>query len=379
MKTLLAGTRLLTLTGPGGTGKTRLALRVADEVAGDFPDGTFFVDLAPVSEPGLVISAIAAALGVREEGWERPVRDAVEDYLRDRRLLLVLDNFEQVLDAATQVPELLARTPSLKIVVTSRAALRVRGEQVVPIPPLEVPVPGEGLGLQNVSHIEAVTLFTQRASAVAPHFALTEHNAPHVAELVARFGWASARHRVGRVQGRRPDSTGHARADGPPAAAVDDGSARPARPAADAPGDDRMELRAARTGRTQAHAAPVDPGWRVHGGNGRRGVRTRFAELETDVLQLLTVLAENSLAYTYGANHEDLRFAMLQTIREFGLERLEAEDDRRTIERRHAETFLRLAEDAEPDLRGPQLAQWLIALQDEHENLRAAIRSGHRG
>ena len=168
VKTLLAGTRLLTLTGAGGTGKTRLALRVAEEVARDFPDGTFFVDLAPVSEPGLVISTIAAALGVREEGWERPVRDAVEDYLRDRRLLLLLDNFEQVLDAATLVPELLARTPSLKIMVTSRASLRVRGEQVVPIPPLEVPVPGEGLGFKNVSHIEAVTLFTQRAAAVAP-------------------------------------------------------------------------------------------------------------------------------------------------------------------------------------------------------------------
>ena len=141
-RTLLAGTRLLTLTGPGGTGKTRLALRVAGEVSGEFADGTFFVDLAPVSDPALVIPTIAATLGVREEGWERPVREALEDHLRDRRLLLLLDNFEQVLDAAALVPELLARAPALTVLVTSRAPLRVRGEQVVSIPPLEVPDPG---------------------------------------------------------------------------------------------------------------------------------------------------------------------------------------------------------------------------------------------
>ena len=127
---LLATSRLLTITGPGGSGKTRLALEVAAAVAGDHVDGTFFVDLAPVTEPALVVPTIAATLGIREEGWEQAVQQALEEHLRQRRLLLVLDNFEQVLDAATVVTRLLAAAAGLKAIVTSRAPLRVRGDQV---------------------------------------------------------------------------------------------------------------------------------------------------------------------------------------------------------------------------------------------------------
>jgi predicted ATPase/class 3 adenylate cyclase len=373
VRTLLAGTRLLTLTGLGGTGKTRLALRVADEVSGEFPDGTFFVDLAPVSDPPLVIATIATTLQVREEGWERPVREALVDYLRDRRLLLLLDNFEQVLDAAALVPELLARAPTLTILVTSRAPLRVRGEQVVSIPPLEVPDPGVRQGLEQVAQVEAVALFAHRAAATVPHFTLTDQNALQVAELVARLDGLPlaielAASRAGVL---------------PPGAMLERM-------------DHRLPLLLAGhrdlPARQQTLRATIGWSYELLDKDARMLLR-RFAvlaggstvetaaavcgagtDLGIDLLEGLTVLAENSLVQTSSGSEGGLRFGMLQTVREFGLERLEAEDDRATIERRYAEWFLRLAEHAEPNLRGPQLGRWLVSLQLEHENLRAALR-----
>ncbi|MDF3051615.1 MAG: AfsR/SARP family transcriptional regulator, partial [Pseudonocardia sp.] len=183
---LLAKTRLLTVTGAGGTGKTRLALEVAAGIAGEHPDGASFVDLAPVSDPALVVPTIAAALGIREEGWERPVRQALDEHLRRRRLLLLLDNFEQVLEAAPVVTQLLATAAGLTVLVTSRAPLRVRGEQVVPLEPLEIARP-ELVSPEDVARVEAVALFAERAAAAAPRFALTTQNARAVADLVARL------------------------------------------------------------------------------------------------------------------------------------------------------------------------------------------------
>jgi predicted ATPase/class 3 adenylate cyclase len=374
VRALLAETRLLTLTGPGGTGKTRLALQVAGEISGEFVDGTFFVDLAPVTDPALVIPTIAATLGVREEGWERPVREAVEDYLRDRRLLLLLDNFEQVLDAAALVLELLARAPALKIVVTSRAALRVRGEHVVSIPPLKVPDPGARPrpGLEQVSQVEAVALFAHRAAAVDPQFALTEQNAPQVAELVARLdGLPLAVELAASRAGVLPPGAMLERMDHRLPLLIAGPRDLPARQQTLRATigwsyellekDARMLLRrlSVLAGGSTAETAAA-----VCGRDGDLG----------DVLEGLTVLAENSLVHPYGGSEGGPRFGMLQTIREFGLERLEAEDDRAAIERRHAEWFLRLAEDAEPNLRGLQLERWLSSLQTEHENLRAALR-----
>jgi predicted ATPase/class 3 adenylate cyclase len=372
VKALLAGTRLLTVTGPGGTGKTRLALRVAEEASADYRDGAFYVDLAPVSDPDLVVPTIAATLGIREEGWERPLAESLEDHLRDRRLLLLLDNFEQVLDAASSVTQLMAAAPSLKVMVTSRTALRVRGEQVVPLVPLEIPAPGARLGLEDASRIEAVALFAQRAAAVDPHFALTEGSAQQVAEIVARLDGlplaielAASRAAVlnpeamlQRMERRLPLLTGGARD-------------LPAR---------QQTLRATigwsyglleqgeralfRRLSVLTGGATVEAAAAVCDGDGDFGI---------DVLEGLTVLVENSLVHTQGARGADIRFGMLQTIREFGSERLEAEDDRSAIERRHGKWFLRLVERAEPNLRGPELELWLSSLQTEHENLRAAL------
>lgn len=184
---LIAKTRLLTLTGSGGTGKTRLAVRVAAEVSPDFPDGAFFVDLAPLTDSALVIPTIAVALQIREEGWERPIEEALKDYLRDRRLLLVLDNFEQVLDAAPLVTDLLGMAPALKVLVTSRAPLRVRGEQEVPVAPLDVPSPHRLPPLEELAEKESLVLFTDRATAASPDFRLTERNAAQVTAIVSRL------------------------------------------------------------------------------------------------------------------------------------------------------------------------------------------------
>jgi predicted ATPase/DNA-binding SARP family transcriptional activator len=368
---LLARTRLLTVTGPGGTGKTRLALEVAAGIAGDVADGTFFVDLAPVSDPALVVPTIAATLGIREEGRERPVMQALEEDLRRRRVLLLLDNFEQVLDAASVVTQLLAAAAGLKVLVTSRAPLRVRGEQVFPLGPLEI-TRRELVSLAEVLRVEAVALFAERAAAVAPRFAVTEQNARAVAELVARL-------------------------DGLPLA-IELAASRSAvlSPAAMLQRLDRREpLLVAGTrdlpARQQTLRAAI--GWSydllayserrlfrrvsvlsggfttetaaVCDGSGDRGI---------DVLSGLTVLADNSLVSLVPAGDGGVRFGMLQTIREFGLDRLAVEDDLAAAERRHAQWFLRVAEDAEPGLRGPELLQSIVDLQTEHENLRAALR-----
>ena len=176
--------RLLTLTGPGGVGKTRLALAAADETADRFPDGAAFVDLTPIVDPTLVIPAIARCFGVREAG-DRPVAERLADALRERRLLLVLDNFEQVVEAAPMLAALLAACPRLTALATSREPLRLSGEQVVSVGPLALP--GADADAGSIARAEAVALFVARAHAVRPEFALTEANAPAVAEICRRL------------------------------------------------------------------------------------------------------------------------------------------------------------------------------------------------
>src|SRR5215218_1013900 len=178
--------RLLTLTGPGGTGKTRLALQAAADLLDDFPDGTFFVPLATLTEAQLFFSAVAETLGVRETG-EQPLKETVKDYLGQRRLLLVLDNFEQVLEAAAAVSELVGGAPGLKVLATSRTSLRLYGEHEFPVPPLALPDLERPPPLERLTHYEAVGLFVERAKAVKPDFKITNESAPAVAEICVRL------------------------------------------------------------------------------------------------------------------------------------------------------------------------------------------------
>ena len=180
------GARLVTLTGPGGTGKTRLALAVAAEALDTFPDGVWFVDLAPLTDPALVLAGIAGVLGVREVGGQ-PLLRTVEAFLASKRLLLVLDNFEQVLDAAPQLAELLMACPQLSMLVTSREPLQMRAEQQVPVAPLPLPPAGAVLPLAELARVPAIDLFVQRARAIVPDFALTEENAPAIAAICQRL------------------------------------------------------------------------------------------------------------------------------------------------------------------------------------------------
>ena len=175
VKRLVTATRLLTLTGAGGSGKTRLALQVAAGVLEAFPDGVWFVALAPLSDPSLVIPTIAQAIGVREMPG-RALLDTLKDHLREKQLLLVLDNFEQVMAAATTTTDLLTSAPTLKLLVTSRELLRVTGERDYPVAPLTVPDPRQLPSSDRLTQYSAVQLFIERAQAVKPDFALTHEN-----------------------------------------------------------------------------------------------------------------------------------------------------------------------------------------------------------
>src|SRR6266511_3349864 len=184
---LLGQARLLTLTGPGGTGKTRLALQVAAELLTRFQDGACFVDRSPVTDTALVPAAVANALGVPETAG-RPILDGVKEHLRHRELLQVVDNFEQVAEAGPLIEELLTAAPRLRTLVTSRVVLSLRGEQEYAVPPLHVPDPGRlPPGLAVLGAVEAVRLFNERARAANPRFGLTEQNASVVAEITARL------------------------------------------------------------------------------------------------------------------------------------------------------------------------------------------------
>jgi class 3 adenylate cyclase len=184
---LLDHTRLLTLTGPGGSGKTRLALRVAADLRTSYEDGAWFVDLSPVTDPDLVPAAVAKALRVPEAAG-RPVLEEVKDHLRSREPLLLVDNFEQVAEAGPVIEDLLLSAPRLRTLVTSRVVLSLPGEQEYAVPPLQVPEAGRLPGdLAAVGAVEAVRLFVERAVAASPRFALTGENAPAVAEICARL------------------------------------------------------------------------------------------------------------------------------------------------------------------------------------------------
>ena len=179
-------TRLLTLTGPGGTGKTRLALQAAADLLEDFPDGTFFAPLATLTEAELFLPAVAETLGVRETGDQQLV-ESLKDYLSKRKLLLLLDNFEQILGAAPAVKELLAAAPGLKVLATSRAPLGLYGEHEFPVPPLTLPDLKRPPPLERMTQFEAVGLFVERAQAVKPGFTITNESAPAVAEICVRL------------------------------------------------------------------------------------------------------------------------------------------------------------------------------------------------
>jgi len=367
---LLERARLVTLTGPGGTGKTRLSIRIAEESAHEFSDGTFFVPLAPISDPELVPSTIAHALGVQVGGAETPLARVLE-HVRDKHMLLVLDNFEQILPAATVVRDLLGASGSLKVIASSRAPLRIGGEQEFPVPPLELPDPERLPALEVLAQSDAVRLFVERAMAVRPDFRVTAENAAAIAEIVYRLDGlplaielAAARIKVLTPQAILPK--------------LRQGLDVLASTARDLP-DRQRTLR----GAIQWSWDLLDPGERhlfarlgiFVGGAMFAQVETvccQGTELGTDVLDLITGLVDHSLVRQSEVDGEP-RFRMHLTIRDFAVERLEESGERDEIARRHASAYLALAEEAQPHLQGPEQKRWLERLDLEHDNLRAAL------
>ncbi len=368
---LLGSTRLLTLTGPGGAGKTRLSQRAAREVAGRFPDGVCFVSLAAISDPKLVASAMARALDVAESPG-RPIIENLRSVLQSKAILLVLDNFEQVLEAAPVVSDLLSHCPAISALVTSRAALQISGEQEFPVPPLGLPRPGESLTPDALRGYSAVQLFVERARAACHDFALSDRNAPDVAELcrrvdglplaielaAARVKLFSPKALLGRL-GRRLDLLTAGNRDAPE-------RHRTLRQAI-AWSYDLLEERQQCFFR---RLAVFSGGWTMEAAE---ALCAGDVDSEWDPFEALAALADHSLIRQTESADEEPRFSMLETIREYGLERLRQAGEEEPIRRRHAEYFLTLAEQAEPELIGADQAHWLNRLETEHDNLRAVF------
>jgi predicted ATPase/DNA-binding CsgD family transcriptional regulator/Flp pilus assembly protein TadD len=390
--------QLVSLTGPGGTGKTRLALEAAGHLRGGFPDGISFVPLASITDADLVATSIAEGLGIMEAGdKDRPLVESLKSHLRDKNLLLVLDNFEQVLDAAPIVGELIGAAPQLKVLVTSRERLHLRGEYEFPVPPLEVPAVDDRRqaleGMAALAGYESVRLFVERASALRPDFELRGENAAVVAEICARLDGlplaielAAARIKIlnpeailSRLEHRLKLLTSGER-DLPPRhqtlrAAIgwsydllNDGEKALFRRLSVFSGSSSLEaIEAVCVPRTvgEGQTPSKDP-YALHA--------TRYARLDIDALDGIASLVDKNLLRQHGEVAGEPRFNMLETIGEYAREKLEESGEAGWAQRLHAACFLEMAEAAEPELKGPKQVEWLRRLEAEHDNMRAALR-----
>ncbi len=357
--------RLLTITGPGGVGKTRLALQAAADLLDSFPDGVWFVDLSVLEDPSLVPSMIAGVLSVREEG--DGIANRLAAMLAEKQLLLLLDNFERVVDAASVVADLLARAPGVKVLTTSRTPLHAYGEREFPLPPFPKPDLAHLPTIETLSQYDAVRLFVERSQAVKPDFTMTNANAPAVAEICHRLDGLPLAIELAaafvkmlpppallkRLEQRLPLLTGGART---------------------LPGrqqtmrntiawshdlltpDEQVLFRrlAVFTGgcTLEAAEAVVNP----------EGTRDVFAGI--------AALVDTSLLRQEEGVEGEPRFRMLETVREYGLERLEASGEESATRSHHAGYFLALLEQHDPEDTDPA---WLDVIEREHDNLRAAL------
>ena len=369
---LRPGMRLLTLTGTGGVGKTRLALQVTTEAQDGFGDGVSFISLAPISDPELLITTIVHTLGLRETG-NRPLLDLLKSFLQNKHLLLLLDNFEQIIAAAPALADLLEACPQLKLLVTSREVLRVRGEHEFVVQPLPVPDLKQSAGREALSHYASVALFTQQAQAVNPDFQVTDTNAHTIAAICTRL-------------------------DGLPLA---------------------LELAAARLKHLspQALLARLEHRLQVL----TRGPRDVFERQQTlrntiqwsydlltteeqrlfrclsvfvggctfeaveavcklrgdvtaDVLNGMASLIDKNLVQRRDQISGESRLLMLETIREYGLEALEESREMVATQQAHLQYYLQLAEEIAPKLFGAEQQRWSASLEQEHANLRTALQ-----
>ncbi len=364
--------RLVTLTGTGGVGKTRLALGVAAAVNADFADGICFVALAPLIDPGLVLSTIAQALGVQEQG-SRPLLEGLQDHLREKQLLLLLDNFEQVVSAAPVVAELLVAAPRLRVLVTSRTSLHLSGEHEFVVPPLALPDLRNLPPPDRLLQYGAIRLFVARAQAAHSAFVMTGENATAIAAICQQVDGlplaielAAGRSKLfapqallSRLRNRLKLLVGGAQ-DLPLRQQTLRGTIAWSY---DLLGQDEKALfrrLAVFVGGCTLEAAEA--------------VCTAQGDLLIDVLEAVAALVDKSLLRQETEIDGQPRLLMLETIREYALERLAASGEAEAVQRQHAIFFLRFSEEAEPKIRGAEHFLWRTRLEVEHDNLRAALR-----
>jgi len=364
---------LVSLTGPGGTGKTRLALALGQELLDSFPHGVFFVDLSATTDPSLVLSALAQTLSLRESGT-KSLAETLSDHLATKQMLLILDNFEQVIEAAPEVSSLLALAPGVKVITTTRERLRLRGERELAVPPLELPDP-EVSDPEILATSPAVALFTERADAVTASFELTGDNAASVAEICRKLDGlplalelAAARIRTMSPSSllRRLDRSLEVLTGGPRDLAARQRTLRAAISWSYELLDEDESRLFSRLGVfaggfiQEAAEAVCDRG-----------------DLSLRIWDGLSSLVDKSLVRLTDQNEE--HFSMLETLRSFALEQLEESGEADEIHRVHAEFFRGLAQEAEPHLVGKDQKEWLDRLEQEDDNLRSALEwSLHR-
>jgi predicted ATPase/class 3 adenylate cyclase len=375
---LLAKSYLLTLTGPGGCGKTRLALQLAGEIVAEFRDGVWFAEMAPVADPSRVAHVVASVLSVREQPG-RPVEATLVDYLQSRELLLILDGCEHLVEACATLADVLLRgSPGLRIIVTSREPLHIPGETTLRVPSLSTPDPRRRATPETVVRFDAVQLFADRAAAASPGFTVTEHNAQWVAQICHRL-------------------------DGIPLA-IELAAARmsvlPVEQIAERLHDRfRLLTGGSRTARRRQQTLRAAIDWSYDllsdpervlfrrlgvfaGGFSLEAAEVVCAGDECDaglVLDLLTRLVDRSLVMSTAQQETvgEARFWMLETVREYAAEVLRQSAEEAAVRRRHLGYFLDLAGRAEAELRGPRQVIWLATLEREHENIRFWFMRGY--
>ncbi len=363
--------RLLTLTGTGGVGKTRLAFQVATEAQDDFGDGVSFIPLAPISDPELLISTIAHTFRLDETGAYSPL-ERLTIYLSSKHLLLLLDNFEQIISAAPVLADLLEACPQLKMLVTSREVLRVRGEHEFVVQPLAVPDLKQSTESETLSQYAAVALFTQRAQAVKPDFQVTDTNASTIAAICARLDGlplalelaaARLKHLSPQALLARLEHRLQVLTRGPRDVSERQQTLRNTLAwSYDLLSAEEQQL-------FRCLAVFVDGcTWQA-----AEAVYSAAGAREGDILEGLAALVDKSLLRQEEQAGGEVRFGMLQVLREFGLQALDDAGESEVTSEAHAVYYLRLAEQGGPALQGAEQVRWLHRLKQEQENMRVAL------
>jgi predicted ATPase len=375
LRTLLKSNRLVTLTGPGGTGKTRLALQTARSLAGAYPHGAWLVELAPLSDPALLPDAILQALKINPT-TDSPPLALLKRYLLPKQLLLLLDNFEHLLEGAAGVSALLEAAPRLSVLATSRERLRLYGEQEYPVSPLRVPdlqpegrIPADQLPSQLLE-VEAVTLFVQRARAAQPGFTLDAQQAPAVAQLCVRLDGLPLALELAASQVRLfPPALLAQRLQGSLEGLPPGPRDLPARQRTLHAAIEWSYLLLNETEKSLFARLAIFSG----GGELQMIEHICAPGIPGDLLNLLAALVEKSLLIAREGNAGELRFSMLETIRAYALEQLAQRGELESLRQRHAEAFAALAERAAPELRTARQGYWFPRLVAEQDNLRSAL------